>query len=78
MVTANVSGIQKLINHRSHFYLSCQTETFEYFAPLHFQASFSSAPINSQFSVVPPSFTVKQMQSFREEEEEGKNFLKQV
>lgn len=56
----------------SHFYLSCQTETFEHCAPLHLQASFSSAPINGQFSVVPPSFTTLQMQSFQEEKKGGK------
>lgn len=49
----------------SHFYLSRQTETCKHFAPSHFQASLSSAPINARFSVVPPSLTTLQMHSLQ-------------
>lgn len=58
-------GEQELINHR----LARVFETFEHFAPLHFQAPFFfSAPIKGRFSVVPPSFTTLQMHSSQRKE----------
>lgn len=63
-----VLAIQELINHRLARIFICHVkQTFE-FALLHFQASLSSAPIKSRFSMVPPCFATLQIAQFEGKE----------
>lgn len=68
IVFVTVLAIQELINHRLARIFICHVkQTFE-FALLHFQASLSSAPIKSRFSMVPPCFATLQIAQFEGKE----------